>query len=233
MPGVTGWNKARLKRIIENKIYIGNSKFQQIIDENTYIEAQVTKGIRNTQKTVDRANIIYKIDSLTICPVCGTTVKRCYNSRKPEKTKWCCKNNQCNHVIICPDEIIKKLIFDKLNYIVDNPTVIDIPENKDYVPSIEVMRIENEINRSLDKIDFDEAFIRKNIFESASQKYSEIDDQEFNTQKLKEEFEKSTSLSDFSKDLLINTVKSIKIINTDGIHLILKNNKEIGDVANA
>lgn len=39
LPGTTGWNKARLKRIIEDKRYIGNASYPPIIEQSIYDKA--------------------------------------------------------------------------------------------------------------------------------------------------------------------------------------------------
>ena len=54
MPGTTGWNKARLKRIIEDKRYIGNASYPPIIEQSIYDKAQAVRASRNTQKTLDQ-----------------------------------------------------------------------------------------------------------------------------------------------------------------------------------
>ena len=53
MPEIIGWNKARLKRIIEDKRYLGKEPYPMILDEETHIAMQQTKHTRNTQKNTD------------------------------------------------------------------------------------------------------------------------------------------------------------------------------------
>ena len=50
MPGVIGWNKARLKRIIEDERYLGKESYPAILVEETYTAMQQIKEKRNTQK---------------------------------------------------------------------------------------------------------------------------------------------------------------------------------------
>lgn len=50
MPGVTGWNKARLKRIIEDERYLGSESYPAMIGQADFSEAQKIKAERNTQK---------------------------------------------------------------------------------------------------------------------------------------------------------------------------------------
>ena len=43
MPGVIGWNKARLKRIIEDERYLGKEPYPAILAEETYTAMQQIK----------------------------------------------------------------------------------------------------------------------------------------------------------------------------------------------
>ena len=59
MPGVTGWNKARLKRIVEDVRYLGDETYPPIIDTDTFGKAQKIKAERNTQKDIDRCSKVH------------------------------------------------------------------------------------------------------------------------------------------------------------------------------
>ena len=64
MPGVIGWNKARLKRIIEDERYLGKEPYPAILVEETYTAMQQIKEKRNTQKDTDRKTDIFQITVL-------------------------------------------------------------------------------------------------------------------------------------------------------------------------
>lgn len=61
MPEVIGWNKARLKRIIEDERYLGKEPYPAILDEMTYTAMQRVKESRNTQKDTNRKTDIFQI----------------------------------------------------------------------------------------------------------------------------------------------------------------------------
>ena len=56
--GVTGWNKGRLKHLIDNTKYLGTEVYPPIIDQATYEKIQKTKHGRNTQKNTDKTQDI-------------------------------------------------------------------------------------------------------------------------------------------------------------------------------
>lgn len=224
-PNITGWNKARLKRIIECEYYIGKNNYPIIVEESVFIKAQDTKNNRNTQKSINRQSDIYQLNVPTLCARCGSIMKRQQDCRNKDNTKWICQ--KCKLRVKISDERLFVSITDILNYIIANTRVIE-PTGFYKELSKEVSKTENEIYRLLDKPSFDKESTMQKIYELVAMKYSEIDNIQYNTSKLKAEFEKSTSLSVFSMSLFRKTVCSIKIYTEKEIKLILKNNKEIG-----
>ncbi len=99
MPGVLGWNKARLKRILEDERYLGKAPYQRIISQEACEAIQAVKNARNTQKETDRQSDIYQLTVPVICPVCRSKVKRIYVSRRKCKTRWVCENQDCRFSI--------------------------------------------------------------------------------------------------------------------------------------
>lgn len=80
MPGVIGWNKARLKRIIEDERYLGKEPYPAILAEETYTAMQQIKEKRNTQKDTDRKTDIFQIAVPVKCPNCGKRLIRRHDS---------------------------------------------------------------------------------------------------------------------------------------------------------
>ena len=68
MPGITGWNKARLMRIIEDERYIGSEGYPAIITASVYEKLNRLKYWRNTQEHTDRSADIFKMDLSVLCP---------------------------------------------------------------------------------------------------------------------------------------------------------------------
>lgn len=81
MPETTGWNKARLKRIIEDIRYLGNDGFPVIIEQTIFDKAQEIKSARNTQKAVDRNAAIFRLNVPILCEQCGEPMYRIHDSR--------------------------------------------------------------------------------------------------------------------------------------------------------
>ena len=71
LPGVIGWNKARLKRMIEDARYLGTESFPAIVEQTAFDKAQVIKFDRNTQKDIDRMAKIRTLPVPVCCEACG------------------------------------------------------------------------------------------------------------------------------------------------------------------
>lgn len=94
MPGAAAWNKARLKRIIEDVRYLGNETYPAIVKETDFYKAQEIKTARNTQKNVDRTADIFKLAVPVCCENCGEPMRRIHDSRTSHQEKWITAENQ-------------------------------------------------------------------------------------------------------------------------------------------
>lgn len=101
--GVTGWNKGRLKHLIDNTKYLGTEVYPSIVDQVTYEKIQKTKYGRNTQKNMDKTQDIFKLTVPVRCPTCGDRMRRRHDSRCKCQERWTCENTACRLRIEIPD----------------------------------------------------------------------------------------------------------------------------------
>ena len=95
-PGVTGWNKSRIMRLIEDERYTGIDNFPAIIDKGTHQVMVEMKAQKNTQHGTDRTCEIFHIDVPVTCPECGGEMVRRHDSRfKKCQQRWICSNVDC------------------------------------------------------------------------------------------------------------------------------------------
>lgn len=226
MPGVIGWNKSRLARIVEDVRYVGNETYPAIISAAEHELAVKLKANRNTQKETDRTADIFRLDAPVHCPRCGSPMHRRHDSRAKRQDRWTCQNDDCRLLIGIADSDLLYNITEQLNAVIRNPEVIRSESGK-AEPSMAVRRLENEIGRMLDSVSFDKAELRNKMLECLSLKYDEIDTAEHITEALKADFTKSSLLSSFSAELFGRTVKSLKL-NEDGtVRLTLINGQQM------
>lgn len=224
MPGITGWNKARLKRIIEDERYIGKEPFPCIIDPSMHKKAQHIKWHKNTQKSLDRTAGAYQVTTPVLCESCQKSMGRVHDNRSAFSEKWVCS---CGFVIKIDDNSLLAAITQSMNQVIDQPDIIRFSESDETEMPIEILRLENTISRMLVDSSYNKEDVKKKIFECASLKFRELKS-DYIIQRLKADFEKSGPLSFFDRTLFDRTVSAV-ILHSDGtVSLILKNGQQTG-----
>ena len=229
LPSVTGWNKARLKRIIEDERYLGRESYPAILDKETFDALQRLKAERNTRKNCDRATDIFQISVPVKCPVCGRSMRRHSDSRlKSVEQRWTCQNPECKKRIAKSDEELLREITKLLNRAISAPEMIRIPTATDREPCPEVRKLDNEIGRMLESINSDKDALRKAVLRRVSAAYRDIPNEIYTAKRLRAVFANAEPLSSFSSDLFCRTVKAIRFHEDGTIGILLTNDQEIG-----
>lgn len=185
MPGVIGWNKARLKRIIEDERYLGKESYPAIINEQTFMAMQRIKESRNTQKGTDRETDIFQIAVPVKCPICGQRMLRRHDSRYKVQQRWLCENEECRTLIKIADSDLLEAVNSIFTEI--KPEFINQTDTIKSEPSMAVRLVNNEIAQLFDTAEIDKNTLRKKLLESVSKRYEDIDNAPYITRKLQAE----------------------------------------------
>ena len=225
-PGVTGWNKSRIMRLIEDERYIGKDGFPAIIDEDTHQTMIEMKSLKNTQHSTDRTSEIFHIDVPVICPECGKEMVRRHDSRfKRCQQRWICST--CRTAIHKADSALLDDITVLLNRAIVNPELVLIPADSEYEQSVQVRKAENEIARTLDTVDYDKNALRKKMLESVSLKYADIDSAPYTAHRLKAVLADAEPLSTFSLTLFKRVVQEIQLTKDSTVSINLLNGQTV------
>ena len=227
MPGVVGWNKSRIMRLLEDKRYLGDDRYPALIDQSTYNTVQEMKYNRCDQKNVDRQADIFQIDIPVRCPNCNGLMKRKVDIRRTDSTRWRCQNPECRASVAKKDESLFDEMTELLNTAIANPETITIPTEEEIESSTELRRLNNEITRAFDSIQIDRTAVREMMIRYASMKYAELDSAVYRAQRLKDIFSTSQPLTSFSVEFLHSTTDEIMLYTDGTIGLILENGQEI------
>ncbi len=95
LPGMSAWNKNRIKRILEDKRYTGDDKYSMIINNQIFVQANTIKAERRTNENciVNAKNklIIYTVK----CVCCVGTMIHKIDRRSKWFEQWLCDNSDC------------------------------------------------------------------------------------------------------------------------------------------
>ena len=224
LSGTTGWNKARLKRIIEDKRYIGSDGYPPIIEQRIYNKAQAVRASRNTQKNLDRTADIFKLQLPVLCEKCGEPMQRKHDSRTTYQEKWVCKS--CGGVIKISDKDFLSAITECVNYLIAGLGILQ-SEPAPTEPPVEVIRLKNEIGRLLDSLSIEKETLKNRIFEYASLVYETLDATQRITEMIRATLQRTRSLSYYDGELIMKIAFAITLHADKAVSLTLKNGQQI------
>lgn len=218
------WNKHMVKRILENPRYTGEKGFPALIKPDCYqAVSEIIQQKNICQPLSEELNIIRK---KLYCFNCGSRYER--DGRNPEYESWCCKAEGRTGRRIS-DEVLQESVCTALNTAIAQPRLLGQPERLLYEPSLDVTKLNNQINRELEKAEVDSDYVKLLIFNCAAEKYASCSDcnGEYLTEQLRQRFQNRPLLTGFDPVLFEETVKQV-LLEPDGTaHLKLINNQII------
>lgn len=224
LPGVVGWNKARLKRMIEDARYLGTESFPAIVEQTAFDKAQVIKFDRNTQKDIDRMAEIRTLPVPVCCEACGVPMRRLHDSRTSHQEKWVCQS--CGTAIKITDTDLLRAITVRLNDLLADPEQVHYTPAANE-PPLELLRLKNEIGRMLDGSMIDKELLKNKIFEYASRQYAELDADERIAMEIRAALSDTGPLSSYSAELTKAIVTAITLHAAKSVTLTLKNGQQV------
>ena len=223
LTGESGWNKSRVKRILEDARYLGTGQFPTLVDKSVFTAVRTRKQERNDRKTIQPESHISQITIPVVCAACGTAMTRTHHTKRKVAEAWDCL---CGVKISLLDSDLLVGLTEILNKLIADPTLIaEEPHELDEAQQLEVRRLQNEIGRQLEGFDFDRDAVQRDIFALAAAKYTGLPDRA-TTQLLRAAFEKSALLDTFSRELFEATALQV-LLGNGGLSLKLKNNQII------
>ena len=226
LPGYWKWDKARVKRLLDNAKYIGNGEYPPIIKEKDFQMAHQKKESANTNRQpVDEDIKLFK--GLTYCHHCGTPMVRRMDSRMEHPVTWKCP--ACDYFLPLPDEEFKQRVFLLQKKLADKPLLAEKEEDEIPVTSMEARRLTNEIFRKLDSGDFSEDELLYLALRCAAKNYEVITSARHITERLTATLLHAGPLSAFDRELFQRTVSEIHLTRKGEILLKLQNGVFVGE----
>lgn len=220
LPGYWKWDKARVKRLLDNAKYIGNGEYPPIIKEKDFQMAHQKKDSANTNRQIADEDVkLFK--GLTHCHHCGGLMVRRMDSRMEHPVTWKCP--ACDYFLPLPDEDFKRRVFRLQKKLVDKPLLAEKEEDEIPVTSMETRRLTNEIFRKLDSGNFSEDELVNLALQCAAKNYEAITSARDITERLTATLLHAGPLSAFDRELFQRTVSEIHLTRKGEILLKLQN----------
>lgn len=226
LPGYWKWDKARVKRLLDNANYIGNGEYPPIIKEKDFQMAHQKKDSANTNRQIADEDIkLFK--SLVHCHHCGCPMVRRMDSRMGHPVTWKCP--QCDYFLPLPDEDFKQRVFLLQQRLVDKPLLAEKEEEAIPVTSMEARQLTNEIFRKLDSGNFSEDELVTLALQCGLKNYEAINSARHITDRLTATLLHAGPLSAFDRTLFERTISEIHLTQKGEILLKLQNGVCIGE----
>ena len=226
LPGHSQWDKARVKRLLDNAKYTGAGNFPPIIKERDFQMAHQKKEKANTNRQlVDEDIKLFK--GLSHCHHCGGIMVRRMDSRMGHPVTWKCP--QCGYFFPLPDEEFKRRVFLLQKRLVNKPLLAEKEEEAIPVTSMEARRLTNEIFRKLDSGNFSEDELVNLALQCAAENYQTINSARHITDRLTATLIHAGPLSAFDRELFQRTVSEIHLTRKGEILLKLQNGVFVGE----
>ena len=226
LPGHSQWDKARVKRLLDNAKYTGAGNFPPIIKERDFQMAHQKKEKANTNRQlVDEDIKLFK--GLSHCHHCGGIMVRRMDSRMGHPVTWKCP--QCGYFLSLPDEEFKQRVFLLQKKLVEKPLLAEKEEETIPVASMEARRLTNEIFRKLDSGAFSEDELVTLALQCAAKNYEAITSARHITERLTATLLHAGPLSAFDRALFERTVSEIHLTRKGEILLKLQNGVLVGE----
>ena len=226
LPGHWQWDKARVKRLLDNAKYTGEGDFPPIIKERDFQMAHQKKESANTNRQpVDEDIKLFK--GLAHCHHCGGLMVRRMDSRMEHPVTWKCP--ACDYFLPLPDEEFKRRVFLLQKKLADKPLLAEKEEDEIQVTSMEARRLTNVIFRKLDSGVFSEEELVNLALQCAAENYQTINSARHITDRLTATLLHAGPLSAFDRTLFVRTVSEIHLTRKGEILLKLQNGVITGE----
>ncbi len=218
--GKTSWDKARIKRILENDRYIGSDEYPALIAKEQFVKANLKKEQTNTNKLTINDDIkLFK--EMTLCAICCKKIPRRTDSRSAEPVSWKCAG--CGWSVRLSDENLKSRVISIMNTLITTPDIASPDEPAPEVRALESKRLLNEFHRALDSGQASEGELIKMVFQIGAANYQAIDSREAITARLMADFAKASPAPGFQRELFQRTVRRIQLSPDGPLALELQN----------
>lgn len=166
----TVWNKNMVRRILENRHYIGDEEYPAIITADEFEKANKKRLSKGGERVTDTVQEKY-FKHHTVCGQCGGRFTRRRNWSKTRE-KWYCTCG-CKNTVYIDDKLFYSQIHSIISRVIAEPVLLNVLPQEDSSCALtpEVMRADKEIDRMTERKTIDFLPVKKAIFSNVSDKF--------------------------------------------------------------
>jgi len=217
----SAWDKHLIKRVLENRAYIGEDRYPRIVRDPVFLEAQAAQRSKSRGPTLP-SPAADAIRERTVCAACGNAISRVTSSRGRLGERWKCKIPGCGAACRLGDREVTDAVAELLGQIWEYPDPAKTPKELErYAKSLE--GYENQIRTELDAPELDEPFVKSLILAYFGELYAACGSSvNLQRQKLLEQsIRKRTMTPVFDLELFRALVRTVEIAGDGSIGLRL------------
>lgn len=211
------WNKNMVARILADVRY-SNGEYPVIIPTETAAAVR-TKLQRKTENITPPDEFVMAVSKISICSECGQKLWRRQNCGY-----WCCPNCGADKVKIKESDMMEK-VKNVMTRLATSPALLQVQKPSAQTQDSAVMMLENELERCMDNPDHDESAVRDLALRLAAERYAQIGNSAYETQRLQRVLEGHRSMDE--KTLFSEAASKVIFYPNGSIAIKLKNHQMI------
>ena len=166
------WNKNMVKRILDNRKYLGEEDYPRIIPDEDFLAAQRVKTDKN--KYAPCPTQIVPIKEKLVCGVCGSSMMRL--SLGKGAARWKCRNPDCDCAVRFADSELCRRVDGCIRELARNPELLDHGSTPTAPVQADVLRLENELVAAFNRGAESAEYMKTLIFAAAAERYRQLPD---------------------------------------------------------
>lgn len=221
--GAAGWDKHKIRRILENERYIGKDGFPPILSEEAYGKARSYAPVQSTKKPCHPA--VQKLKPVIRCGLCGAKMNRDYMRRRTcNPIAWTC--GECGAKLFLADEALLECIAEAQRWM--KQKLMEQKEKTAPIPeSAESRILESGIRKLLGEPQRDREELRKRILQWTAARYEAAKDARIDHGERMRLLLEEHTLEQYDAALTEETVEAVLLQEPHIIRIRFMNGREI------
>lgn len=211
------WNKNIVARILQDRRYVGDGTYPQLLTPETFHAAQV--ALPSSCESPEQIRLTKNIRALVRCPSCGKSMPRNH------RANWQCPDCMTSSVKVT-DEALKMGATELLEQLIKSSPDMEMPDASFHADTVH--DLETELEQAMNVPDFDEDTAKIKAIALATARFDALGSEDYETMRLKYRLSHREQDGELDAGLLFAVTAAILIYPSGAVSLRLKNGQVIG-----